>query len=202
MTTLLQIFLLLNVFVLGGLAVIAWRHAYAHFRPHKHEPERPRPPTVQDVHLSPEMRERLLKTAEANFKAALDTSATKLHHELDDSSAQLNKLVEHMGAEIVSNELERYRQELADLRKQADDGMAGISAEVAKHEEEIRAKMAQEVETEKLHLIKQIDTKLADAVASFLIEALQHNVDLGAQTVYLTSLLEEHKADFSKEIAE
>lgn len=202
LSTILQLFLALNLFVMGILATIAWRHAYAHFRPHRHEPERPHTPPSREVHLSPEVRERLLKTAEANFKAALDTSASKLHHELDDTSVQLNKLVEHMGAEIVGNELERYRKELIGLRQKAEAGMAGIKDEVAKHEEEIKAKMAQEVEAEKLRLIKQIDTKLADAVASFLLDTLQHNVDLGAQSAYLTSLLEEHKADFSKEVAE
>lgn len=202
LTTVLQLFLALNLFIMGTLATVAWRHAYAHFRPDKHEPEKPHATPSREVHLSPEVRERLLRTAEANFKAALDTSASKLHHELDDTSVRLNKLVEHMGAEIVGNELERYRKELLELRQKAEADMAGIRDEVAKHREEIEAKMAQEVEAEKLRLIKQIDTKLADAVASFLLDTLQHNVDLGAQSAYLTSLLEEHKADFSKEVAE
>jgi len=39
-------------------------------------------------------------------------------------------------------------------------------------------------------------------VASFLTETLQHNVDLGAQSAYLTAMLEEHKADFAKEVAD
>jgi hypothetical protein len=37
-------------------------------------------------------------------------------------------------------------------------------------------------------------------VASFLNETLQHNVDLGGQTEYLLSMLEEHKADFIREV--
>ena len=51
-------------------------------------------------------------------------------------------------------------------------------------------------------MIQQIDTRLAEAVTSFLIETLQHNVDLGAQSAYLTAQLEEHKADFIKEVAD
>ena len=48
-------------------------------------------------------------------------------------------------------------------------------------------------ERDRLHA--QIDTKLGDAVATFLTESLQHNIDLGSQTEYLSSLLEQHKAD-------
>ena len=55
---------------------------------------------------------------------------------------------------------------------------------------------------EKQRLLQQIDTKLADAVASFLMETLQHNVDLGAQSAYLTAMLEEHKTDFAKELSD
>lgn len=201
----LELFLFVNVFIMGVLAALAWRHAYAHFRPEKHEPEKhhaPPPQQSHEVHLSPEVRERLRHTAEANFKAALDTSATKLHHELDDTSADLNKLVEHMGTEIIGNELERYRKELSEMRQKADADVAGIRAEIAKHEEELKAKMNEEIEAEKQRLIQQIDTKLADAVASFLIETLQHDVDLGAQSAYLNSMLEEHKAEFTKEIAQ
>jgi hypothetical protein len=43
-----------------------------------------------------------------------------------------------------------------------------------------------------------MDTKLADAVTSFLMETLQHNVDLGAQSAYLTAMLDEHKDELVK----
>lgn len=201
MTGVLQIFLVFNVFVMGALAVIAVQHAREHFRPHKQEPAKPDPNTPE-VHLSAAAKERLLQEAEADFKTVLDNSATKLHQELEATSGRVNKLVEHMTTEIVGNELERYRTELAQLRKKAGEDMGGIRAEIAQHEQELKARLAQELEEEKLRLIKQIDTKLADAVASFLIETLQHNVDLGAQTAYLTAMLEEHKAELVKELSE
>jgi hypothetical protein len=52
------------------------------------------------------------------------------------------------------------------------------------------------------NLVKQLATEMADAVGSFLQEALQHNIDLGEQSAYLVSVLEEHKADFIKEVAD
>lgn len=201
LSTFLQLFLLVDVFLMGVVAATAARHAYAHFRPPKPEPP-PAPGPPQEAHLSATARDHLLRTAEANFQAALDHSATQLHHDLDTTSAKLNKLVEHLGTEIIGNELERYRTELAQAREQADADIAGIGAEVAKYQAELKAKLAEEVASEKLRLIQQIDTKLADAVGSFLVETLQHNVDLGAQSAYLTAMLEEHKADLVKGVSD
>jgi F0F1-type ATP synthase membrane subunit b/b' len=71
-----------------------------------------------------------------------------------------------------------------------------------KHKGELKAKMEQEIAAEKQRLVRQIDAKLADAVGSFLLETLRHNVDLGSQKDYLVAMLEEHKADFIKEVGD
>ena len=199
LTTFLQLFLLLDVFFMGALAATAARHAYAHFRPPP--PEKPPSPSA-NTHLPAAVRERLLQASQANFQAVLDHSAAELQHDLETTSVRINKLLEQLGTNIVGNELENYRLELTQLRKKAEVGMGAIKAEVAKHQAEIQAKLAHEMELEKQRLVQQIDTKLADAVGSFLIETLQHNIDLGAQSPYLTSMLEEHKTDFVKEVAD
>mgnify|MGYP003296595883 CR=1 FL=1 len=73
---------------------------------------------------------------------------------------------------------------------------------MAEQQDSLIAKMKEDVAAEKARLIAQIDTKLADATVSFLLETLQHNVDLGAQTAYLTGVLEEHKDEFKKEVSD
>jgi len=121
---------------------------------------------------------------------------------MEDTADRINKLLEHLGTEVIGNELESYRQELVELRKKAVEDVSSIKAGIAKHESELKLNLIQEMEAEKAMLVQQLDTKLADAVSSFLIETLQHNVDLGAQSAYLAAQLEEHKADFKKEVSE
>ncbi len=195
----LQLFLLVDVFFAGVVASIAVRHAYAHFRPPPPEPDKPHAQAAGD-HLPPAVKERLMQTSQAHFQAVLDHSAAQLQRELEATAAQINKNVGHLANEIVGDELENYRKQLDQLRKQAEDGMGGIRAEVAKHQAETEAKLAEELKAEKQWLVQQIDTKLADAVGSFLIDTLQHNIDLGSQSAYLTAMLEEHKGDFIKEV--
>jgi len=195
----LQLFLLLNVFLIGVLATVAVRHAYAHFRPPLHEVYKTHP-TKQVVHLPPEVRERLLEAAQANFQNVLDHSAKELQHDLETTSTQLNKQLDRIGSAIVGNEMERYQTELEQLRKQAEAAIGGAQIGITEHQAELKAKLAEEMVAEQQRLVQQIDTKLADSVASFLTETLQHNVDLGAQTPYLLDMLEAHKTDLKKEV--
>lgn len=211
-STLLQVFLIVNVFLVGVLSAIAFRHAYAHFRPAK--PVAPKPKAVvQGLHLPREVKEQVLAAGLVKFQTILDHSAEELQNDMKSTTIQLNKQLEKLGTEIVASEMQRYKDSLDELRAQAETTLSGAQSEVDKHQAELEAKFAErraeleaklteEMSDEKQRLLAAIDTKLSDAVASFLIETLQHNVDLGAQTAYLTSVLEEHKADFRREVAD
>lgn len=206
--TFLQLFLLINVFIMGALAATALRHAYAHFRPDHHDAEKSHI-KAQKVQLPPATRKHLLESAEEDFQSVLQKSTVELQRELQTTAAVLNKQLAKTGAEIVGYEMERYRTQLETLRKQADDAIGGAQKEVAQHQDDLKSKisetqlkieaqLAEEMKVEKQRLIQQMDTKLADAVASFLTETLQHNVDLGAQSAYLTAMLEEHRSELIK----
>jgi F0F1-type ATP synthase membrane subunit b/b' len=212
-TTFLQIFLLVNVFLIGAIFATALRHAYAHFRPHPHEIEKPHQPKAPSVQLPAEVRDHLLQTAQANFQSVLDHSNAELEHDLKTTVAQLNSRLEKMGVDIVNDEMRRYRMDLDQLRKQTEANISGAQTEIVQHQTdlkskidqrraELEAKLEEEIAAEKQLLIQQLDTKLADAVASFLSETLGHNIDLGAQSAYLTSMLEEHKNDLIKGISD
>lgn len=187
-------FLFLDAFIAGVFIAIASRHAYEHFYPLKHEmPSSP---------LATVVKERLLRDSEVHYQKVLDHSIDSLENDLENNSKQINNLVTRFASVIVEDELNRYRTELSKLHQQAQADMSGIKQAVAGHQVEIEAQVAAELQAEKQALIKQIDIKLGDAVGSFLVEALQHNVDLGSQEAYLLQLLEEHKADFIKEVAD
>ncbi len=211
-STFLQTFLLVNVFLIGAIFATAIRHAYAHFKPQPHEEvEKPHRPVAQVVHLPPEVKEHLLQTAQTNFQSVLNHSAAELEHDLKSIVTQLNGRLEKLGSEIVGDEMRRYRMDLDQLRSQTEANISGAQTEINQHQTdlkskidqrrvELEAKLIEEIAAEKQALIQQLDTKLADAVASFLTETLGHNVDLGAQNAYLMAMLEEHKIELVKGI--
>jgi F0F1-type ATP synthase membrane subunit b/b' len=200
----LQIFLLLNVFLMGALTTVAVRHARAHFKPEEKSVEKPHPESneAKGGHLPPAVKERLLRDSRNKFQDALDRSSEELLGDLKATAEQLNKEFEKLGIMVASNETKRYQDMLEYMRRQAETAIGNAQSEIGRHQQELKAKMAEEVEAEKQRLIAQIDTKLADAVASFLTDTLKNNVDLGAQTAYLKSVLEEHKDELKQRVAE
>lgn len=196
----LQIFLLLDMFFIGVLTTLAVQHFVLHRRDKKKSAELTPVKSLPPVHMSHELKERLVKESQSRFREAVQESTTELQNELEATSSQINVAMQRIGGEIVGNELERYRVNLNQIREQAEKTIQVAQTELVKHQEELHAELSKEIEAQKAFLIQQLDTKVSDAVVSFLVEALQHNVDLGAQTPYLTALLEEHKAEFKQEV--
>ncbi len=208
--TLLQIFLAINIFIIGIVLTLAIQHAYAHFKP---QPKLVKKPTDQSMHLPSAIREHLLEQSQAKFQAVMDRSSRELEHDLGIITERIDKQIEKFSTAIVNDETKRYRDSLDKLRKQTESSMLNAEVEIAKHQviieeklaqrqQELEAKMEAEVTTEKARRIAQIDSKLSDAVSSFLIETLGHNVDLGAQNDYLMKLLDENKAELIKGISD
>jgi Tfp pilus assembly protein PilE len=193
--------LFIQVFILGILAALAYKHARAHFKPEK--PQLSAPVFQPNFRtMPPEVKEHLLNLSQEQFQSVVKQSALHLQQQLGNSSIQINSLVQKFATDIVENEMQRYRQELDKLRMQADDHMSAVRQEMEKHKGELKAKMEQEIAAEKQRMVQQLDAKLSDAVGSFLLETLRHNVDLGSQKDYLVAMLEEHKADFIKEVGD
>ena len=210
--TLLQIFLFTNVLIIGALTAIGVKHAIAHFRPQP-EDHKPTHPADKGAKLPREVKEHLLKTAQTNFQNVLDHSAVELQRDLKVTAVQLNRRLDKLGMQMINDEMQLYHTSLEELRKQAeanimaaqteiDAHQADIKAKLAERQAELEAEMKQQVAEEKKLLIEQLDTKLADAVASFLSETLGHNVDLGAQSAYLTAMLDQHKQEIIKGVVD
>ena len=255
-STFLQIFLIFDALIIGAVLAKAIRHGLAHFKPEKHDAEKPR---TQAVQLPPAVREHLIKVAQTNFENVLSRAAIELQGSLKTTAAKLDKELENLGEEIISDELKSYKSSLEQLRKQAANDIVNAQSETAEHHAELKAKLAdrqvaleaefsehqielakrqatleakvnerqialegefnerqakltkqqddletklnQEIASEKQVLIQQMESKLSDAIATFLNETLRHNVDLGAQGDYLTAMLEEHKAELVKDIS-
>ena len=211
MNNFLQFFLLINVFLIGLLIPFGIRHAKAHFRPEEHDAEKVHHKTPA-AHLPIATKERLLHEAETHFQTIIDRSTKELEHNLANINAQLNKRIQKMTDEIVTNEIKRYETNLDKMRKSAEDKINDAQIDIDKHQAdlkeklkarqiELEAELEQRIKEKEAQLSKDIDTKLADGVISFLTETMQHNVDIGAQSDYLIAMLEEHKAELTKDLS-
>jgi uncharacterized membrane protein len=196
----LETLLIITCIAIGALAVFAVQHALAHFKPGEHDAEHvpAQPVPQQGGHLPPAVREQLLEDARKDFEKVLRQSAQELAQDLQSTATEIKQKVQELGTDAVAKELENYRAKIAELQQQTETTIGTMHQDITSHQEELKAKMSETIEAEKQRVITQMDTKLADAVTSFLTETLQHDVDLGAQTTYLTKMLEEHKDELTK----
>ena len=218
----LQLFLTINVFILGAIVALAIERVWLHFHPRDFNPDPSDP--HGGVHLPMQVKERLLKVAETDYQEVLDRSVSSFKGDLRTTTTKINDQLTQISGEILGEEMDRYKRTLVELREKAEQTRSQAQTDVERHQAELEAiilerqrvleqkfierqtaleKQAEsEVTAAKKAHIERIDTKLADAVTSFLNTTLQYNADLGAQEAYLLQELEKHKDELIREVAD
>lgn len=130
----------------------------------------------------------------------LKTQLEQLGTSMETSTKQLLSKLEKDGSQVIGDEMKNYREQMQQLHKQTLSTVGEFQQQLGSYQKDLQTQLQEEVQTQKRLLSQQIDTKLNNAVTAFLMETLQHNVDLGAQEEYLMGLLEEHKKDLKREV--
>ncbi len=198
--TILNIILIVNAFVMGVLFVFGLKHLLAHFKKDDKNTHQVHEP-ADKTKIPRELKEEMLARAEHNFEKMIDHSIAELQADLEKTTSEVSQHFSKISSSIINNETDQYRQLVEKLRQKTGEIIDISREEIANQQVSLKSNMTDNVEAEKQLLIKQIDTKLADSFSSFLIEAMQHNVDLGAQTKYIIDTLESHKDELKKEIS-
>lgn len=196
----LETFLVIDALVVGAVVTLAIQHALAHFKPDKHDAERR--PQPEKVNLPPEVKKQMQEKAKANFEATIDKYTTQLQKDLRYNEASLSSRLDKLSADIINRESGRYKEELDVLRQQIAATNKTASTEMKQQQADLEAQLKQDFEAEKQRRITQLDTKISDAVTSFLLDTMGREVDLGAQSKYIMKQLEEHKAEIIKGVSE
>lgn len=200
------ILIVINALAVGIIGTIAVQHGVAYF---KKGDERKN--NVAAPRMTADMRQELLAEAEEKFRQEISAAASQLHDDISTTTGDLSSHVTKVGGEIISLEMQRYRDALDALRRQTEQIIQQAQLSVSQHQTEfmnrstdlrteLDEKLRADVEASKQQILSQLDTKVADAVTSFLIDTLQHNVDLGAQADYMLATLEEHKDEIINEV--
>lgn len=217
----LQIFLTINVFILGAVVALAIEHLWLHYHPRSGASDQPSRST-SGVHLPMQVKERLLKVAESDYEEVLAKSVAEFKGDLYKTADKINDSLTQISGTILGEEMDRYRKTLDELRTKAEQARSQAQTDVERHQAELEALIVQrqqametkfierhaelerqaqaDVLAAKKAYVERIDAKLADAVTSFLSTTLQYNADLGAQEPYLLGELEKHKNELIKEV--
>lgn len=127
-----------------------------------------------------------------------ETDISRLRKQAEENLTAAQADIEKHQAEIKA----KYAEQQTELETKYAKRQAELEAQLTERQAEMEAKLTETIKQKEDVLIKNIDTRLGDAVISFLTETMQHNVDLGAQSDYLISMLNENKDEFKKGLSD
>jgi chromosome segregation ATPase len=198
----LQVFLLINVFVIGIVVAIAVMHARAHFAkptPVAKQPKREQPLLPLDT------RQRIINEAEEDYQKVLHKSALELERNLETTTSRLNDQLDKLGANIVDDEMERYRTSLDNLRKETQHAVGSASEEIEKHQLELRTKLMDrqaEIESKLAEQQSELEAKLAARTAELDAAFKQRQAEYSKKQADIEATLEQHQAELASTLKE
>ncbi len=207
----LQLFLGLNAFVLGVVATWAYTHWHKHIRPTNAPKEVENATAHTELELPEGFKEELLRASARDLGATLRSTRAHFEEDLDKTASHLNGMLEKFGSDIVNDEMNLFQTRIKEIREATATKIDTVQNQTAEHQQQLEAAiearrieleqaLEAEITAEKARVLSVLDTKLSNAMTSFLLEALESEVDLGAQTPHLIAELEAHKDELKKEV--
>jgi len=187
----------INIFIFGILIVLGAWFGYEHFSQKKRHSD-----TSQKLNLPPSVKKELLSAAEHEYQMILDRSARELQKDLKRTTSALTEKLSEFGTTMIDDEVREYQEVIQELRKNAETSLMDSHQKLSELHQSMTDEMNSQIAEEKRQLLARIDTRLNDALTSHLIEALQFNIDLGAQTDYILKSLEDNKTALKEAIDE
>lgn len=114
----------------------------------------------------------------------------------DQVAARINDTIEAS----ISQEFEKYNVSLEALREQSIDEFSKLQQELDNRRLQLTEQLDKKIAEEFTKRMDWFTIRLSDVVSSYLTESLGNEVDLGAQSAYITKVLEAHKDDIKKDV--
>lgn len=162
-------------------------------------PEQIQQQAVAEV-LSDEFLNQLRNQAQLQLSNTITGMNKQLQGALRQSYQQLLQGVEREATQIINGELEEYRQAIREAKSAAENVGKDIEQQLSEYQLKIEEQVQSAVREEKQRLLAELDTKLADVISHYLLQALGEGVDLGAQGQHILAELEAHKEDIKRDM--
>lgn len=138
--------------------------------------------------------------AQAGLQEVIGESSKLLRSALAVTINSLTGRTQEMATTMLSEELKKYQTDLASLRKDTIEEFNTLQKQMEQRSTELSAELEQLVAKDRQERMEAFNARIADVVSSYLVEALDKGIDLGAQSKYIVHTLETHKEDIKKDI--
>lgn len=167
--------------------------------------------STPELVMTPGYLDELQKQAKHNFAQVIDQEtkqfsqklehilagyAAELEHGLSSPEAQVNQTI----SRILDGELKSYASSLAASREQLQKAIAQAGEQIISTQQQAKDAIEKYIEQQKKSRLQQIDEKMTDIVAEYIIASLGSEIDFSAQRDYIYRQLEANKSSLAQEL--
>lgn len=138
--------------------------------------------------------------AKEGLHEAVVQSSELLRSSLATTIKGLTEKTEEMATMTLSQEFEKYQASFGALREETIKEFNNLEKQLEQRRAELTVELEKLVAKDREERVDAFNARIADVVSSYLVEALDKGVDLGAQSKYIVHTLEAHKEDIKKDI--
>ncbi len=150
--------------------------------------------------FSEEDLEGVKTQAVASLLESVAKSSQSLQSSLTVAMAGLTEKTDDAVQITLGQEIEKYQASFAALREETIREFNDVQTQLDKRRDELMAQLGPAVTKAREERVDAINDRIADVISSYLVEALDKGIDLGAQSKYIIHTLEAHKEDIKKDI--
>lgn len=197
-----QVLVLAGLLIMAAVSVISF--AWVFYLDGKLR-SRPSPKTYE-VHIegtkvfNDEDMDAARNEAREGLHNVVTRSAELLQASLAGTISGLSSKAEEMASITLTQEFEKYQISFAALREETVKEFNDLQKQLDQRRKDLSVELEDMVARDREERMDAFNARIADVVSSYLVEALDKGVDLGAQSKYIIHTLEAHKEDIKKDI--
>ena len=197
-----QVLVLVSLLLMACISVISIAWAFYLDGKLRNRPS----PKHYDVHvegakvLSEEDVAGVGEEAKASLEHVVEQSSAAFQSALATTIKGLTEKTEELTTMTLSQELEKYQTSLGTLQEETIKEFNSLQKQLESRRDELVVELEKQVAKDRRDRVEAFNARINDVVASYLVEALDKGIDLGAQSKYIVRTLEEHKEDIKKDI--
>ncbi len=147
-----------------------------------------------------EFREELRNRGRLHFEKIIGENAMFLQQDLRLTTSQLNEYMKTEISNKLKEEFDKYEQSIMDAKQLAIQSIQKTNAAIDEQRAVMSQQVQQEILAEKKQLLERFESRMADVVNHYVMEAIGNQIDLNDQLEYILTELETNKQAIIEDI--
>lgn len=134
------------------------------------------------------------------FKGVTTLAARDLKERLALAVQSVDSQIQSAVNDVLSDEKRTYRESLSALREHSVEEFGDMQKQMEDYRTQLYQSFQNMVESDRQVQLQHFNDRMDDIISSYIVEALDNNIDLGSQMKYIIASLESRKDEIKKDI--